>query len=54
MPKAVSKKQARLFGAIAGGAVTSSMTPDEAKKHLRGVHYKELPESAPKKKKRKK
>lgn len=45
MPKAKSKKQARLFGAIAGGKKTKAkgMTKKEAKSRLRGVSIKKLP-----------
>jgi len=45
MPKAKSKKQARLFGAIAGGKRTKAkgMTKAEAKRRLRGVKLKKLP-----------
>lgn len=45
MPKAKSQAQARLLGAIAGGAKTKAkgMTPEEAKERLRGVNIKNLP-----------
>jgi hypothetical protein len=45
MPKAKSKAQARLFGAIAGGRSTkaSGMSRAEAKSRLRGVKIKRLP-----------
>ena len=53
MPKAKSKKQAALFGAVAGGAKIKGveMTEKEAKKKLKGVKTKELPEKVKKKKK---
>lgn len=43
----VSEKQARLFGAVAGGKSTkaSGMSPSQAKEQLRGVDVKALPES---------
>lgn len=52
MPKAKSKKQAGLFGAIAGGKKTKAegMSPAEAKERLRGVDVKKLPERAKQKK----
>lgn len=55
MPKAVSKKQAALFGAIAGGAKTKArgMTKAEAKKRLKKVKVKKLPSRAPKPKAKK-
>ena len=45
MPKAKSKKQARLFGAVAGGKKTKAkgLTKEEAKTRLRGVKLKKLP-----------
>ena len=45
MPKAKSKKQARLFGAVAAGKATkaSGMTKAEAKERLRGVKVSKLP-----------
>lgn len=45
MPKAKSKAQARLFGAVAGGKKTKAkgMTKKEAKTRLRGVSTKKLP-----------
>lgn len=45
MPKAKSKKQAALFGAIAGGKARkgTGMSSEEAKKRLRGVKVKKLP-----------
>jgi hypothetical protein len=53
MPKAKSKKQARLFGAIAGGQATkaSGMSRAEAKERLRGVKVSKLPARKRKKKK---
>jgi hypothetical protein len=48
MPKAKSKRQARLFGAVAGGKKTKAkgMTKKEAKSRLRGVKVKRLPSRA--------
>ena len=45
MPKAVSKRQAALFGAVAGGARTkaSGLSRSEAKERLRGVRVSKLP-----------
>jgi hypothetical protein len=44
MPKAVSKLQAALFGAIAGGKLKKKgMSAHEAKKRLRGVKVSQLP-----------
>lgn len=44
MPKAKSKAQARLFGAIAGGqARVKGMTRAEARTRLRGVKVSKLP-----------
>ena len=45
MPKAVSKKQAALFGAVAAGKRTkaSGLTRTEAKERLRGVKVSKLP-----------
>ena len=59
MPKATSKKQAGLFGLIAGGGdpwtkSAGSMKPAEAKERLRGVQVSKLPMTAPKAKKKKK
>lgn len=53
MPKARSKKQAGLFGAIAGGKKTKAkgMSKSEAKTRLRGVKVKGLPTRAKKKRK---
>ena len=45
MPKAVSKAQAGFFGLIAGGK-KSSMTPEEAKKRLKGIKMNKLPKKA--------
>lgn len=44
----VSKKQQRLFGAVAGGKSTkaSGLSVTEAKRHLRESKGKKLPESA--------
>jgi hypothetical protein len=52
MPKATSKAQARLFGAIAGGQSTKAkgMSKASAKRHVKGVKVKSLP--ARKRKKR--
>jgi hypothetical protein len=47
--KPVSKAQARLFGAAAGGDVPG-FDPEEAKNKLRGVNEKKLPERKGKKK----
>jgi hypothetical protein len=54
MPKAVSKRQARFFGAVAGGKARkkTSMTKKEARTRLRGVKYSKLPERKRKKRKR--
>ena len=48
---AVSKAQAGLFGAIAGGAKTKvkGMSVAQAKESLRGQKLKKLPERVPKK-----
>lgn len=46
MPRPVSRAQARLFGAIAGGAKISKargLSRREAKNLLRGVKVKRLP-----------
>jgi hypothetical protein len=45
MPKAKSKKQARLFGAVAAGKSTKAtgMSRAEARERLRGVKTKDLP-----------
>jgi hypothetical protein len=45
MPKAKSKKQARLFGAVAAGKSTKAkgMSRAEAKERLRGVKLSKLP-----------
>lgn len=45
MPKAKSKRQARLFGAIAGGKKTKAkgMSKKEAKSRLRGIKLSKLP-----------
>jgi hypothetical protein len=45
MPKAQSKAQARLFGAIAGGRKTKAtgMSRASARRHVRGVKVKRLP-----------
>lgn len=50
MPKAKSKRQARLFGAVAGGKKTKAkgMSKSEAKGRLRGVKVKSLPQKAKK------
>lgn len=54
MPKAKSKAQARLFGAIAGGKRTKArgMTRFEAKERLEGVKFASLPERKKKRKKK--
>lgn len=48
MPKAKSKAQARLFGAVAGGRARNAhgMTKAEAKTRLRGVKVRSLPTRA--------
>ena len=48
MAKVKSKRQARLFGAVAGGKATKAkgLTAKEAKKRLRGVKIKRLPARA--------
>ena len=45
MPKAKSKAQARLFGAVAAGKRTkaSGLSRSEAKERLRGVKVSKLP-----------
>ena len=45
MPKAKSKAQAALFGAVAGGKKTKAkgLSKAEAKERLRGVNIKKLP-----------
>lgn len=44
MPKAVSRAQARFFGAIAGGRVKrKGFSRKEARDRLRGVRMKKLP-----------
>jgi len=52
MPKVKSKKQAGLFGAVAGGAKTKAkgLTKAEAKKRLKGVKVSKLPVTKKKKK----
>lgn len=47
-----SKRQARLFGAVAGGAKTKAkgLSKAKAKESLRGQKLKKLPEKAKKKK----
>lgn len=54
--KPVSKKQAKLFGAVAGGKAReeTSMSEADAKRKLKGTKLKDLPEKAPAKKKAKK
>lgn len=56
MPKAKSKAQAGLFGAIAGGKSTKAtgMSKASAKRHIKGVKVKDLPARAAKKKSGKK
>lgn len=50
MPKAKSKKQAALFGAVAAGKRTkaSGLSRAEARTRLRDVSVKKLPRSAKK------
>ena len=44
MPKAVSKKQAAFYGAVAGGAIKKKgLSKESAKKHLKGVNVSKLP-----------
>lgn len=52
MPKARSKAQARLFGAVAGGKRTKAkgLTRSEARTRLRGVKLSKLPARKGKKK----
>jgi hypothetical protein len=54
MPKAKSKAQARLFGAIAAGKATKAtgMSRASAKRHVKGVKVKALPARKRKKGKR--
>jgi hypothetical protein len=54
MPKATSKAQARLFGAIAGGRSTKAtgMSKASARRHVKGVKVKNLPARKRKGKKR--
>lgn len=53
--KPVSKAQAKFFGAVAGGvAKEHAFSSSEARKKLKGVKYEDLPESAMKKKFKKK
>ena len=53
--KPVSQKQAAFFGAVAGGqAKPGGFTASLARKKLKGVDYKDLPEEAKKKKFKKK
>jgi hypothetical protein len=51
MAKAKSKRQAGLFGAVAGGKSTKAkgMSKKQAKDSLRGVRVKSLPRTAKKK-----
>lgn len=50
--KPVSKKQAGLFGAVAGGAAKlPGLSKEEAKKKLKGVKESKLPTKKKKKKK---
>jgi hypothetical protein len=51
MAKAKSRRQARLFGAVAGGQSTKAkgMSKKQAKNSLRGVRVKSLPKTAKKK-----
>ena len=50
MPKAKSKAQAGLLGAVAAGKSTKAkgMEPEEAKERLRGAKLKNLPEKVKK------
>lgn len=52
MPKAKSKAQAGLYGAIAAGKATKAtgMSQEEAKERLRGVHTSSLPRRVKRKK----
>jgi hypothetical protein len=51
MPKAKSKAQAGLFGAIAGGTKTMhGLSAAEAKKRLKGVKVSKLPKYSKSKK----
>jgi hypothetical protein len=53
MPKAVSKAQARFFGAVAGGTArkkSKGLSKSEAKTRLRGVKMTKLPARKKKKK----
>jgi len=44
MPKAVSRAQARFFGAIAGGKIKrKGLSKKEARTRLRGITMKRLP-----------
>jgi hypothetical protein len=56
MPKATSKAQARLFGAIAGGSASAArrtgLTQAKAREMLRGQKIKGLPARARKRKRR--
>lgn len=53
MPKAQSKAQARFYGAVAGGDLKKEgLSSKSAKKHLKGVKLKDLPERAKAKKKK--
>jgi hypothetical protein len=54
VPKAKSKRQARLFGAVAGGKATKAkgMTRAEARERLRGVKMSKLPATKRKKKRK--
>ena len=57
MPKARSKAQTRLFGAVAGGKKTKAkgLSPGEARERLRGVKVAKLPtrvKTSPKRRKR--
>jgi hypothetical protein len=54
MPKAQSKAQARLFGAIAAGKSTKAkgMSKASARRHVKGVKVKSLPARKRKRKRR--
>lgn len=48
--KAVSKKQAKFLGAVAGGKKAKGLSAKEAKEKLKGVKMSKLPAKAAKKK----
>jgi hypothetical protein len=48
---AVSKRQAKFMGAVAGGAIERpGLSPEKAKEFVRGVKLKSLPKKKSKKK----